>query len=167
MAATKTLNVAEDKLKQSVDGILDNMDAFGQPATTDTGFAIREFTEQAYNSWKTTSDDLYKQVNKFFEVEVPLEEALKDNPAFNNLTKQQIKRLQTTMPGGKGSLTKQLEWIDSSPIRAYAQHLDDTLLSKGVDEADEIRKSLQFLRDLGGNNKLISLEVKLGNLLRV
>jgi len=158
MAAEKALTVAEDKLKQSVDSILNNMDSFGQPATTDTGFAIREFTEQAYNSWKTTSDDLYKQVNKFFEVEVPLEEALKNNPAFKDFSQAQLKNLAKTMPGGKGTLTKQLEWIDSSPINAYAKHLDETLVGKGVDEADEIRKSLQYLKMLGGKNRLVSLE---------
>mgnify|MGYP003120615261 CR=1 FL=1 len=141
-AATKSLNIAEGKINQSVDKILNNMDAFGEPATSETGFAVREFTEQAYKSWKDTSDDLYAQVNKFFEIEEALEGTVN----------------ASLMPGGKKTLTQQLEWIDSTPIKTYAKHLDDRLVGKGINEEDEVRKSLQFLKELGADDSLISLE---------
>jgi len=158
IAARKALDVAESKLDESVNNILRNMDAFAEPATTETGFAIREFTEQAYKSWKDTSDDLYAQVNKFFEKE-KLPEDFARQAAKSEKTLEEFSAL---LPRG-GKITEQLEWIDATPIRTYAELLDSKLIGKGVSEEDEIRKSLQFLKDLGGNDSTISLE----NLLRI
>mgnify|MGYP003132963891 FL=1 len=155
IAARKALDVAESKLDESVNNILRNMDAFAEPATTETGFAIREFTEQAYKSWKDTSDDLYAQVNKFFEKDVNLADLAAQSG-------QSVEEFSALLPRG-GKITEQLEWIDATPIRTYAELLDSKLVGKGVSEEDEIRKSLQFLKDLGGNDSTISLE----NLLRI
>ena len=155
IAARKALDVAESKLDDSVNSILRNVDAFAEPATTETGFAIREFTEQAYKSWKDTSDDLYAQVNKFFEKDVNLADLTPDSA-------QSVEEFAALLPRG-GKITEQLEWIDATPIRTYADLLDAKLVGKGVSEEDEIRKSLQFLKDLGGNDSTISLE----NLLRI
>jgi hypothetical protein len=150
IAAQKALNVAESKLDESVNQILKNMDAFAEPATTETGYAIREFTEQAYKSWKDTSDDLYAQVNKFFEVPTDISK-LQRRPG------QTVEEFQELLPRG-GQITEQLEWIDVQPIRAYAKHLDDQLLDNGVEEEDIVRQSLKFLKNLGGNKKTVSLE---------
>jgi hypothetical protein len=155
ISARKALDVAESKLDESVNNILRNMDAFAEPATTETGFAIREFTEQAYKSWKDTSDDLYAQVNKFFEKDVNLADLAAQSG-------QSVEEFSALLPRG-GKITEQLEWIDATPIRTYADLLDAKLIGKGVSEEDEIRKSLQFLKDLGGNDSTISLE----NLLRI
>jgi hypothetical protein len=155
ISARKALDVAESKLDESVNNILRNMDAFAEPATTETGFAMREFTEQAYKSWKDTSDDLYAQVNKFFEKDVNLADLAAQSG-------QSVEEFSALLPRG-GKITEQLEWIDATPIRTYADLLDAKLIGKGVSEEDEIRKSLQFLKDLGGNDSTISLE----NLLRI
>jgi len=150
MAAQKALNIAESKVEQSVNQILKNIDAFAEPATTETGYVIREFTEQAYKSWKDTSDDLYKKVNEFFEVPVDISK-LSRRPG------QTVEEFQELLPRG-GQIKEQLEWIDVQPVRSYAELLDDKLLSSGVEEEDIVRQSLKFLKSLGGDKKTVSLE---------
>ena len=146
-AATKSLEVAESKIKESTDKILQNIDAFGEPASSEAGFAIREFAEQSYRGWKQASDDLYNDLNKFFETKV-------DAPNIESGLEGDYKKL---LPGGTGQVVDQLKWIDSRAIRSYAKQVEDNAIGRGIDAEAPLLKDLEYLTKLGGDESLISL----------
>jgi len=147
-AATVSLEVAESKIKESTDKILQNMDAFGEPASSEAGFAIREFAEQSYRGWKQASDDLYNDLNKFFETKV-------DAPTIKSDLEGDYK---TLLPGGTGQVIDQFKWIDSRAIRSYAKQVEDNAIGRGIDAEAPLLKDLEYLTKLGGDESLISFK---------
>ena len=49
-----------------MDDILQDFDAFAEPATTQAGRDIRELTHDAYFTWDTNQRKIYDGVGKFF-----------------------------------------------------------------------------------------------------
>jgi len=181
----KLAKVAEENLNKSVNKILGNFDAFAEPASLERGAAIRSFTEQAYNSWKNTSDNLYKPLRAFFTVPIKGQYQVGKNESIEQIAEKtgfSIKELIDLNPStplesikqgdiitiprliGKEyeSLPKELlqesiPFLDSSTINTYAQLLKRQL-SPAVDEDAIILKELDNLINLGGPNRVISVD---------
>ena len=181
----KLAKVAQENLDQSVNRILGNFDAFADPASLERGAAIRSFTEQAYDSWKNTSNDLYKPLRAFFTVPIKGQYQVAKNESIEQISEKtgfSIKELIELNPKtpleaikegdiviiprliGKEyeSLPKELleesiPFLDSSTINTYAQLLKRQL-SAAVDEDAIILKELDSLMNLGGSNKVISVD---------
>lgn len=135
-------------INNSVNKIIGNFDAFKDPATTEAGAAIRSFTEQAYASWKKTSDELYEPLKFKFATKLTPEQLAKDL----NISVKQVNLLP------ESALIQPIRFIDSTPIQAFARQLRDLKIVKGLTDDDELVKDLAYLTRLGGDSKAISLD---------
>jgi hypothetical protein len=136
-------------INNSVNKIIGNFDAFKDPATTEAGAAIRSFTEQAYASWKKTSDELYDPLKSKFATRLTPEQLAKDL----NISVEQVNLLP------ESALIQPIRFIDSTPIQAFAtQLMRNGKVVRGLTDDDELIKDLAYLTRLGGDSKAISLD---------
>lgn len=148
-AATKTSEKAIADINESVNKIIGNFDAFKDPATEEAGAAIRSFTEQAYNSWKQTSDELYEPLKSKFATRLTPEQLAKNL----DIDIDQVKLLP------ESAFIQPIRFIDSTPIQAFASQLiKNGKVVRGLTDDDELIKDLAYLTRLGGRDKAISLD---------
>lgn len=138
--SSKEVEKSSAKINESVNKIIGNFDAFADPATSESGAAIRSFAEQSFAQWKKTSDDLYAPLKEFFSEPVNLEP---------NIAK--------FMPGGE--LRNPIQFINTAPIRSFAENLK---IRKGdslkTESGASLAQDIGYLENLGGNDGIISLE---------
>jgi hypothetical protein len=130
-------------INNSVNKIVGNFDIFKEPATEEAGAALRSFTEQAYDSWRKTSDDLYAPLEKVF--------VQKKTPAQLNLTEEQAKLLP------ESAFEEPIKFIQAQPLKAYAKQLEANKLNDGYSVDDDLIKDLKYLKNIGGSSGEISL----------
>ena len=147
-AATKESEKAIADVNQSVNKIIGNFDAFKEPATEEAGAAIRSFTEQAYNSWKKTSDELYAPLKTAFTRTLTPEEVA----TKLNLTAKQVALLP------ESAFFEPIRFINASPIKAFAKQLQESKIVGGLTDDDELIKDLAYLTRIGGNEAEVSLD---------
>ena len=100
----KKLNTANSNVRNLMDDVLADFDAFAEPATTQAGDEIRTLTAQGYNAWYDAQSKIYESTGKFFEIPRNLSENTLSFGSF----------------GGPG-LGIQAKFIDSTPLKDYIQ----------------------------------------------
>jgi hypothetical protein len=151
---SQTLKESEKALSninKSVNDVIGNFDLFKQPATEEAGAALRSFTEQAFDSWKKTSDELYAPLENAFTKRITAKEL---DPL---LTPEQAKLLP------ESAFDEPIRFIQSRPLKAYAKQLEKYKINEGYSVDDELMKDLKYLKNLGGPNG----EISLGDIVRL
>jgi len=104
LESEKKLNTANSNVRNLMDDVLADFDAFAEPATTQAGDEIRTLTAQGYNAWYDAQSKIYESTGKFFEIPRNLSENTLSFGSF----------------GGPG-LGIQAKFIDSTPLKDYIQ----------------------------------------------
>ena len=115
--ANLKLEQANSNLTKTMDDILQDFDAFAEPATTQAGRDIRELTHDAYLTWDTNQRKIYDGVGKFFE--------LPRNIGVG---------LEESVVAGKAGLGRQAEFIDPTALKEYV----DIMVQNTRDAAGKI-----------------------------
>ena len=111
------LEKANNNLTKTMDDILQDFDAFSQPATTQAGNDIRELTYDSYFSWDSNQRKIYESVGKFFEIPRNIGTGLEESAV-----------------AARAGLGKQAEFIDPTPLKEYV----DIMVQNAVDAAGKI-----------------------------
>lgn len=115
--ANLKLEQANNNLTKTMNDILQDFDAFAEPATTQAGRDIRELTHDAYLTWDTNQRKIYDGVGKFFE--------LPRNIGVG---------LEESVVAGKAGLGRQAEFIDPTALKEYV----DIMVQNTRDAAGKI-----------------------------
>tara|TARA_R110001632_G_scaffold3039_2_gene13501 strand:+ start:211 stop:3975 length:3765 start_codon:yes stop_codon:yes gene_type:complete len=111
------LEKANNNITKTMDDILQDFDAFSQPATTQAGNDIRELTYDSYFSWDSNQRKIYESVGKFFEIPRNIGTGLEESAV-----------------AARAGLGKQAEFIDPTPLKEYV----DIMVQNAVDAAGKI-----------------------------
>ena len=111
------LEKANNNITKTMDDILQDFDAFSQPATTQAGNDIRELTYDSYFSWDSNQRKIYESVGKFFEIPRNIGTGLEESAV-----------------AARAGLGKQAEFIDPTPLKEYV----DIMVENAVDAAGKI-----------------------------
>ena len=111
------LDQANNNLKKVGDDILNDFDAFKDPATTQAGSDIRELTHDAYFAWDATQRQVYDSIGKFFEIPRNISQGLEKSAV-----------------AGKAGLGRQAEFIDPTTLKEYV----DIMVQNSVDASGKI-----------------------------
>jgi len=115
--ANLKLEQANINLSKTMDDILQDFDAFAEPATTQAGRDIRELTHDAYFTWDTNQRKIYDGVGKFFELPRNIGVGLEESAV-----------------AGKAGLGRQAEFIDPTALKEYV----DIMVQNTRDAAGKI-----------------------------
>jgi len=115
--ANLKLEQANSNLTKTMDDILQDFDAFAEPATTQAGRDIRELTHDAYFTWDTNQRKIYDGVGKFFELPRNIGVGLEESAV-----------------AGKAGLGRQAEFIDPTALKEYV----DIMVQNTRDAAGKI-----------------------------
>jgi hypothetical protein len=128
----KKLNTANGNVRNLMDDVLADFDAFAEPATTQAGDEIRTLTAQGYNAWYDAQSKIYESTGKFFEIPRNLSENTLSFSSF----------------GGPG-LGIQAKFIDSTPLKDYIKIIaGDALDASGKLNAEKAGAQLSDLQSL-------------------
>ena len=111
------LEKANNNITKTMDDILQDFDAFSQPATTQAGNDIRELTYDSYFSWDSNQRKIYESIGKFFEIPRNIGTGLEESAV-----------------AARAGLGKQAEFIDPTPLKEYV----DIMVENAVDAAGKI-----------------------------